>query len=323
MKKTLVAVAAVVAATGAIAGNSVTLYGVADAYVGALKAKGGGVTDIVVNSGGAKTSRLGIKVKEDLGGGMYAAVKIEEKIVMDDGGRDAREHWVGLGGDFGEVRLGLNDNSINDVEDFIDASHKGTGFSALTGAMGVWADGAVGKRDVFGGRLSNSIRYVSPDFDGFYGSATLGMGEDKASGKSATRNFGAMLAYEGGPFGIAAGYGLVDQDGSVDPYNVKVGAYYDFGDFLLNGGAALHDPDSNADARTGAINIGGAFTVDNIYVAASLGYAKHGDERSTSFGLEGRYNLSKRTVAYAGFTHGKNKGSKAGHLIAVGMLHAF
>lgn len=313
MKKTLVAVAAVVAATGAIAGNSVTLYGVADVWVGGLKAKGSDITQFKIDSGGAASSRIGIRVKEDLGGGMYAAVKMEQGVGMDDGSRSSREHWLALGGDFGEIRLGRNDNSADDIMGgFIDASQD-TKLSAINGAFGVWGFST--------DRMNNSIRYVSPDFDGFYGSATYSTGENKAKGKKADNAFGGMIAYEGGPFGIAASYDVNNVDGAPDPSSYHLGAYYDFGQFKLNGGFGVFDPEYGK--KTNMVGIGAGFTVDNIYVAASLAAAETDNDRTTAFGLEGRYNLSKRTLAYAGFTTGKDKGQKAGRLFAVGMLHKF
>lgn len=335
MKKTLVAVAAVVAATGAIAGNSVTLYGIADVYVGSLKAKGGAKTQTVLESGGLSSSRLGVKVKEELGGGLYGKVKFERGLSVDNGMNSGpRETWLGLGGNFGELRLGYNDGSVGDtVSDFVDVAQDDV-FSAAGGEFGVW-------KKATSSRMKNSIRYVSPNFDGFYGSATLGLGEDKgvqstpAGETGASNQFGAMVGYESGPFGIGFGFDKAqnkayDHDnndntpkvkGQADPSSYHLGAYYDFGQFRLNGGLGQYNPDGGD--KTKMVNLGASFNVDNIYVAASIARSKTGSAKSNAFGLEGRYNLSKRTTAYAGFTRGKDKGSKAGRLLAVGVRHKF
>lgn len=335
MKKTLVAVAAVVAATGAIAGNSVTLYGVADVWVGSVKNPGASTSQMVIEDGGAAASRIGIRVKEDLGGGMYAAVKMEERVRIDSGIRSGdprpgsrrvegpREHWLGLGGDFGEVRLGYNNNSASDtIGDFADAT-SGTAFSAIDGTFGQAATAT-------SSRLRNSIRYVSPDFDGFYGSFTYSTGENKGRRfspsyvRTKTDNaFGGMIAYEGGPLGVSVGYAVVNTDGALDPSTVNVGGYYDFGQFKLSGGFGVQDPERGA--KTNWYGIGAGFTVDNIYVAATLASSKTKDanNRFNAFGLEGHYNLSKRTLAYAGFSRGKPTGVSAGRLFAVGINHRF
>lgn len=337
MKKTLVAVAAVVAATGAIAGNSVTLYGVADVWVGSLKSPGAGSSQLLINDGGASASRIGIRVKEDLGGGMYAAVKMEERVRMDSGTRSggprpngrvegAREHWLGLGGDFGEIRLGFNNNSASDAVGFADEV-SGTAFSAIDGGQFGVASTATSSR------LRNSIRYVSPDFDGFYGSFTYATGENKGQPntnvtppyvRTKTDNaFGGMIGYEGGPLGVSVGYDVVNIDGEPDPSAVNVGAYYDFGQFKVSGGFGVSDPERGP--KTNWYGIGAGFTVDNIYVAATLGSSKtkDSDNRFNSFGLEGHYNLSKRTLAYAGIARGKPTNVSAGRLFAVGIRHKF
>ena len=74
MKKTLIALAAF-AATAAFAQSSVTLYGIADVYVGQTKTFGG-TSQTVVNSGGLSTSRIGLSVKEDLGSGLQGFVVV-------------------------------------------------------------------------------------------------------------------------------------------------------------------------------------------------------------------------------------------------------
>lgn len=110
----LAAVLASLGAGGALAqsSNSVELYGIADAYIGSRAlyqytgydtVKGqfiaSKVNQTVVDSGGLNQSRLGIRVKEDLGNGLSAFAHIEQPLNLDAGtsagaARRAAAWWV-------------------------------------------------------------------------------------------------------------------------------------------------------------------------------------------------------------------------------------
>lgn len=105
------AVAAPVAAQ-----SSVTLYGVVDVSIESVK---GNDTLTRISSSNLNSSRLGFKGVEDLGGGLKAKFVLETAISADTGANGGgtarfwdRAAWVGLGGDWGEVRLGRIDSAI-------------------------------------------------------------------------------------------------------------------------------------------------------------------------------------------------------------------
>jgi len=82
MKKTLVALAAL-AATGAFAQSSVTLYGILDINYGSTttsNANGANIKTTGLAEGGLSGNRIGFRGTEDLGGGMKAAFVIETGI---------------------------------------------------------------------------------------------------------------------------------------------------------------------------------------------------------------------------------------------------
>ena len=92
MKKTLIAFAALSALAGiAQAQSSVTLYGVADAYLASVKTenKVGAVTTSLtqtkIDSGGHNGSRWGLRGSEDLGGGLKAIFQLESGFNIDTG----------------------------------------------------------------------------------------------------------------------------------------------------------------------------------------------------------------------------------------------
>ena len=107
MKKSLLALAALTAFTGAVSAQSnVTMYGRVDLSVN----KNVGDASKGINNGSG--SRLGLRGSEDLGGGMAAIFNIENRFNADTGAQsDATRMWggrslVGLKGGFGQVTLG-------------------------------------------------------------------------------------------------------------------------------------------------------------------------------------------------------------------------
>ena len=249
MKKSLIALAAL-AATGAFAQSSVTLYGRAEATVDlgyrsttSNSASGFSVLNGVVvpnsafnvNTGGAVSkpgfrvqdgnnqglgsSRFGFRGTEDLGGGLKANFVMEAGVNLDDGSSGngggnffSRSAWVGLSGGFGEVRLGRQ------VLGSFGVHANGL---ALGAASGLYETGATVAQG--GVRFSNAIQYRSPDFGGISGTVSLSAPESNASSstvvsptQTSTVNGGGKtgvdlsIAYANGPIYIGAGYNKQD-----------------------------------------------------------------------------------------------------------------
>ena len=117
-KKSLVAVAALLAAAGAAqAQSSVKLYGLVDMGVASLELahdKGASTRTTAVESGMMTTSFIGFAGVEDLGGGLKAEFTLESFIGADTGANVknmAGQFWsrasnVALSGGFGKVAHG-------------------------------------------------------------------------------------------------------------------------------------------------------------------------------------------------------------------------
>lgn len=352
MKKTLVAVAAL-AASAAFAQSSVTLYGVADAYFGSEKIDGV-TSQTVVNSGGLSQSRIGLSVKEDLGAGLSAFAIIEGNVALDQGaGATAnRKSIVGLSGGFGAVSLGQQQTPMQDVlENVIDAQGN-SAFSTVNAS-------AAGNVEASGATLftyPNSVRYDSPNFDGFSGAVQIGLGEnkDQAFGtpngtNSADRGVSLNVKYENGPLGVVFAYqnDKATTDAVIPPapptpaqkLDTKItalGGYYDFGVAKLNLGyvnGKLTVTDlaaaTSVSGKGRTINVGVTVPVDAFTFVGQYSQAKINDVagNSKSFALEGRYALSKRTTAYAGYNNTKeNIGGGADtktNRFGVGVRHVF
>ena len=116
MKKTLVAVAAMAAVTGAMA--QATIYGLIDQAYRSDKTTAGTAAatkktgiDSVLNGG----SQFGFKGSEDLGGGLTASFVMELGYETSDaisGGLNNRQSFVGLAGGFGSVNIGRQYSNI-------------------------------------------------------------------------------------------------------------------------------------------------------------------------------------------------------------------
>ncbi len=328
MKKTLVAVAAL-AASAAFAQSSVTLYGVADAYFGSEKIDGV-TSQTVVNDGGLSQSRIGVSVKEDLGSGLSAFAIVEGAVALDGGagglGAD-RKSVVGLSGGFGSVSLGRQDTPLQDAWNNILDVQGNSGFSAATAALAGNAGAAGATLFTYG----NSVRYDSPNFDGFSGAVQIGLGEDKDTPNpgSASRGVSLNLAYANGPLAAGLAY-QNDKDqgsGASTEKTTALGGSYDFGVAKLGLGYTRMSTTGNPSFRL--INAGvtvpfGAFSVVGQF---AQGKVSDVDGNSKSFALEGRYALSKRTTAYAGYNNTKdNIGGGADfktNRFGVGMRHVF
>lgn len=234
MKKSLVAIATLTSLS-AFAQSSVTLYGVADIFIGGSKisttnAAGvvdtanpippsttanprNGQTQSVIDSGGLSGSRWGLRGTEDLGGGLRANFQLESGFNLDSGSSAqggllfGRQAHVGLSGGFGGVSLGRQYSLYDELRggtDTLDHSE----FSS-TVAKGVWSN--VGLN--YAARINNSIRYTTPNFSGFTGAVEYGFGENKTATTSAGSHVSLKLVYANGP--ILVGFAHQQDKGNV------------------------------------------------------------------------------------------------------------
>lgn len=324
MKKSLIALAVLAASGGAMAQSSVTLYGVADAavtYVNGLDNWTG------LNSGANKTSRLGFRGVEDLGGGLKANFVLEGGINLDTGdGKSGgatdsgfqfkRQSTVGLAGNFGEVRLGRE----------LTAAFNATARYDVFGSVGLaqsrlWADGGVVDSNANAAavttnqRISNAVTYVSPDFSGFKVGLNYGFGE-VAGGNTKSGYMGAGLMYDNGPLSLGLGLERLKSGansvatGDVDAWSL--GGSYDLGVAKLLAGYR----ESKVDLAAGENKRLGYYLAATAPVGPGLVRASYnryenklngGKDKADQFGLGYVYSLSKRTSVYGTYAYIKNK----------------
>ena len=325
MKKSLIAIAVLTAVGAASAQSSVTLYGVADVWVG--KTKNG---DTNLGNGGLAGSRIGFKGAEDLGGGLKAHFNLEQSIALDTGvasGFD-RQANVGFSGGFGTIKLGRSFTAFDDIN---GAANSGFD-SALSATSPTWTS--------YSGSSSDQIYYATPDMGGLSGALGFNLSGD------ATDIISMHLKYSNGP--IYAGVAYQEDKNALAGKSVKhtlLNASYDLGMATVKASyRSVKNP--FVVVNNANVAVGGAFFnpkaneyqlgVDypvNANLTLSAGYANSeakasngtttGTTReSVAYSLAAGYSLSKRTMLYGGFYSSKTDGTKDS-FVAAGVNHAF
>jgi predicted porin len=211
----------ILAAGGAAAQSSVTLYGVADTFVQYLD--NGGTHSYSVRSGGSTGSLFGLKGAEDLGDGLKAVFDIENGYNINNGSFFAdstsmfyRQSWVGLKHDtYGSLTFGRQYQPSFWAVYFTDPFRGNEVMSPLAAAdLAGATDRNTLATQYVSGRTSNSIVYTSPDMRGahFYAMYAL----PSTATLPVPVQSGAMLDlaanYSG--YGFYAGVGYQYQHGS-------------------------------------------------------------------------------------------------------------
>jgi predicted porin len=335
MKKSLLALAVLGAFAGAAqAQTNVTLYGIVDASIASVDNGADRTTSL--DSGRNSASRIGFRGTEDLGGGLKASFVLENGFNVDTGaqagdgsGAFSRLAYLGLGGGFGEVRLGRQNSPMKTALDIIDPF----GGGGVAGAIVYMNYGATPER------VSNQLTYVSPNFGGFTGSASWNFGET-ADSIRANRGYALQLGYANGPLAVQAAYGRqndTDRAGTgagaegedyftpptltpavagddVESKVALIGATYNLGVAKLHAGFEHTNLEGTVDAagvdakfRSYLLGATVPFGASKIRASYIRNDARDLDEADTDvLALSYTYSLSKRTTAYATYVYVKN-----------------
>lgn len=215
------------AAAACHAQTAVRIYGLVD--TGIVLERGGAAGNVnKLSSGISLGSRIGFTGTEDLGGGLGAIFTLESGFNADDGSMGqggllfGRQAFVGLKGGFGTVTLGRQYTpqylTLGAADPF------GTGYAG-TAANLMLLTGT-------GGRMNNTVKYVTPTFAGLSGELAYGFGEI-AGDTSAGRNAGAAVTYANGPLWVRLGHHHRNNDTALAEAdrtrNTLLAASYDFG----------------------------------------------------------------------------------------------
>ncbi len=287
-----------------------------------------GSWDVVNNS-----SRLGVVGSEDLGGGLSAVYRYEFGVDVTEGGNweSNRPKYVGLKGGFGTLTLGTQDTPYYNVAGITDIFNSGKTFvytQWLGGGFSLSNNRSDAPADLV--RLSNSVYYSTPDFNGFSGQAMLVMDGASEDVSNDVDIWNLAALYNNGPF--FAGISYIKLEGKsnvpIDPdtlpgytldldtsnwvlglgYNsgpFSVGFIYEQGSlYFLNLFTQVKTP-TGAQLFPGddATNwfLTGQYVFGNNTVRAAYGQLDtgvDGDDKIDNYIVGYQYNFSKRTSAW-------------------------
>ncbi len=317
MKKSLVALAVLVASGAAMAQSSVTLFGIADAVYSVGK---GTTNKTQLNNSGYNSSRLGFRGVEDLGGGMRAEFWLEAGVSNDSGGGQAtntnnqavtgltsagtqgltfnRKSTVGLVGSMGEIRLGRDYTP----QFYPDAQYDAFGTNGVGTSLIAYGGGLTAVR------ASNMIAYHSPDFGGIRVMLGSYMGENNtgaAAGKAGDGN-GIHVRYAKGPLALGIASSTTKSGAATEVKTSTMGGSY-------NMGVATLMVNSNTVSNTGAVDIKGMMFGAHIPMAGgtfriSSATLEQGAAETKKTAVGFVKPLSKRTDIYATYARNQNSG---------------
>jgi predicted porin len=298
------AMAAMACSSAFAQSSTVTVFGILDA--GIQRLENGSQARWLQSIDGLKTSRLGFRGTEDLGGGLSAGFHIEGALSPDDGNAGGmnwrRRSTVSLASTtLGELRLG---------RDYTPTFWNYSVFSPF-GTNGVGSSGNLIYG--FGGKSStaptivrsdNAIGYFLPKgLGGVYGQAMVALGEGAATGKF----HGVRLGFANGSVDVAAAVSDTVNNAAGDKFNnVNVGGSYDFGVVKLMG---IYSVSKQTTAKQTTTLLGFTMPIGAGELRASWISADKANspDDATQLAVGYVYLLSKRTSLYASAAQIKNK----------------
>lgn len=321
MNRTLLGAGLGLACVSAMAQSSVTIGGTLDLAGRHVRNESlGSVSSLV--SGSNSTSKLIVRGREDLGGGLSAGFLLDSTILGDSGGAGAtapaNQFWdrnsiVYVGHNkYGEIRLG---------RDWVPTHLAWTGFDpfttlgiasantfrsfalsrALGQAFGVQPDATAANPTL---RVSNAAEYFLPGgLAGLYGSVTVSAGEGGATAAGFTKGDGFRLGWTGQGVNVAAAQ-FTSRNATANRkfQDQVVGASYDFGLARVSVSQRRwkYGTDRTVNTLVGAIIPAGPGQIRLTYLQADQTGATPAQSAVDAklFGAGYVYDLSRRTALY-------------------------
>lgn len=294
--------------------SSVQLYGIVDAGVEVNRSdEPGAGTQTRMNTGNQAANRWGIRVSEDLGGGLKAVANLEAGFNVDAGDTltfgtpntlFGRRAIVGLAGSWGELVLG------RDYSPAYWTVLQGDRFRyGLPGTISAASQ-------LSQGRVSNGIFFTSASRGGFYVRLAVSPGEERSDApRDAGRFYGGALEYKDASWLATLSMNLRRdrQPANVtDTSMYKEGGAsltYNFQPYSVNAGYFFTDPLAGAAAtidRTRTLWLGAAINLGAATLYTQISHARFklagGDDGNAyTYGVAYSYALSKRTNLYAAY----------------------
>jgi predicted porin len=288
-----------------------TLYGKLHASVGAVKTTTGATT-ATVNAVESHSSRFGIKGATALDNGMEATYGLEYGIDLDGEGSagtgvSSRNTFVGLKGNFGEVRVGKHD----------------TPAKLATAGLDNFADTYAAMENIIatdGHRVNNAVAYINKFGPVGFAAAhsTNPVGAEPGSNANT-----AMVNYSNGPWYAGLGHTAIQNVGKTTNLGLgwKAEAGHNVGlVYEVAKGANTHVPAvgdntvgiPGANVKDKNVYLAGGYKMGNVTLKAGYGESNrsgavaglNGKEKQTTLGVD--YNLGKKTAVYLLANDNKN-----------------
>jgi predicted porin len=321
MQKKIIALA-VAAAFSTPAFADVGFYGIVDAAVASISAKGQ-KSDFIATSGAASQSRLGVKATEDLGNGLTGVAVLEYGLDSQDSSTvgSARQKYVAVAGDFGTVASGYLQTAAYDFLAKYDPIY-GSGSSAhsITAAGHLVGSG--------GQRAQRAVAYISPNISGLtvavnYVTALSGLGNLTQNDVAPNNSFQKATAF------MLSGNYTLDA--------LSVGAVYATSDSGKNAAGTLNaagTAGSTAGMKTTEFAFGGSYDLGVAKVMGTFQTSKTdlaNAKSDTVFSLAGVMPVPTGAVAvmYASNSNASQStatvstSSKSATALTAGYLHTF
>jgi len=269
----------------------------------------------------SRTSSIGVKGKEDLGGGMSAIFKVEFQVEPDERNRASdgnnsvldRDQWVGLKGAMGTFKFGTMSNNYKQMGGKIDPMYRtaleGRGFMGMQSGL----HGGAGQN---GGRSTNTLQYTSPKMGGMnvVFNYTFSGQDDETLGLGVHYKTKTVIAYIDylDVQEIVGGVTTGESEAAV-----KVGGSFKMGAITLGLQYESVEDVVGSDVIFASMNWK---VTDSGNVAVTLG-----DNDTDDIGYAVMYNhkLSKRTNTYVGYGDNASDEGADDQDITVGIRHKF
>lgn len=310
MKKLIVIACGLFACGASYAQSSVTLYGLLNSgitYTNNEATPSGHGAAIQLLTGAAQGERWGLRGTEDLGGGLHSNFVLENGFesgngTLGQGGLEfGRQAYVGLSGPWGAVTLGRQYDFIGDyMPAYAVGANTPAGllaWSLPTNAAG----GYVLDNRVWGDRVNNAVKYVSPSLSGFTFGSMYGFG-NVAGSLGTNSTVGLVVNYALGAFSSSASYlSLHDVTTTANSTEYAGGAAYNLGQFRFFG--MVSDVQLSSGTRARATTYEGGMTYlfqPTLYLGAGVQYQTRNNNLGSAnqFTLTADYFLSKMTDVY-------------------------
>jgi predicted porin len=351
MQPKLLAVLVVGAFAGAAsAQSSITLSGIVDAWVGQTQHKVGATpagTGYVVDSGGAQASRWSLRGTEDLGGGLKTSFVLEQGFALDNGTVSTvsnsnigfnRGAYVGLSGDFGDLRLGRMLGAFDALRGSTNHLYDSSGFASTGQVWGAGTTAANGLPAVTGtdylARGNNTVMYITPVWGGFSGSVSASASEGASTATDAPRIASGHAKYTAGPLRVGYSYQAENYATGKNKFHLVAGNY-NFGPVNLVGAFQRQIDERIAGHQTSKeweLGLDAPFGQATVAVGYASAVTENGVGRKVvdahGLSLMATYDLSKRTRLYTAtrqlkVTRADGSTSLDASRFGVGVTHRF